>query len=419
MVSLKASVREIVNQISSIDERTSSRHFAEATSARAGASAFDGLTSHSLAIASARVNSKARRSVNLVLPELSPNVIFAGIRTAIDMSVDLARSLDVELRLIYFQKRMKVREFRTLQAYLDREFAYRIKIVHVGELATSISSTADTWIATHWTTAHSLDVAARLGVVEKSRCIYLVQDYEPGFMPWSTEFALAQATYHAGFTLIVNSSPVAKYLREHESLDVAPERVFRPKLDIERLERAASIRLGNSSTPRIAFYARPNKPRNMFKLGITTLRRVADMLGESSSVEIVSMGASHRAPSGALPRGMRVLGQLDWSSYFGELARTDVMLSLQMSPHPSHPPLDAVVAGGHAVTNELEGVRGGLHPNLHAVEAEPDALAEAVVGALSHSRSAEAEHRFAPEVLATLGEPMEAVVATVSKMFKD
>ncbi|MGB3374669.1 MAG: hypothetical protein WBA87_05960 [Microbacterium sp.] len=417
MVSLRHRAREVVDDIASMGDRNASRHFAEVTASRAGASTFDGLTSHSLAVASARPRAGAPRAINLLLPELSPGVIFAGIRTAIELSASLADSIGAALRLIYFQKRMKAQEARNLELYLDREFSREIEILHIRELATAVTGRSDVWVATHWTTAHSLDVAVRLGVVEKANCIYLVQDYEPGFMPWSTEFALAQATYHAGFTMIVNSSPVAQYLRAHESVEVPRQLVFRPKLDIARLEQAAMARSGHQGPPRIAFYARPNKPRNMFRLGMTALHQVVDQLGPTSGVEIVSMGASHGAASGALPTGMKVLGLLDWSRYFGELSRTDVMLSLQMSPHPSHPPLDAVVAGGFSVTNELGGVRGGLHPHLHAVEAEPDALAEALVQTLSESRAEGAEHRFTPEMLEALGESVDHVVATVSEMF--
>ncbi len=38
----------------------------------------------------------------------------------------------------------------------------------------------DVWIATHWKTAHPLDVAVTAGVVARDRVVYLVQDYEPG-----------------------------------------------------------------------------------------------------------------------------------------------------------------------------------------------------------------------------------------------
>ena len=45
------------------------------------------------------------------------------------------------------------------------------------------------------------------------------------------------------------------------------------------------------------------------------------------------------------------------------IASANVVLSLQHSPHPSHPPFDAAISGARAVTNEFYGTRAGLHPD--------------------------------------------------------
>ena len=67
---------------------------------------------------------------------------------------------------------------------------------------------SDYWLASHSKTAHALQVACDVGVIDRARVAYLIQDYEPGFTAWSTESVLAEATYRAGFVPIVNSTPL-------------------------------------------------------------------------------------------------------------------------------------------------------------------------------------------------------------------
>src|SRR4029453_8088672 len=64
---------------------------------------------------------------------------------------------------------------------------------------------------------------------------YLVQDFEPGFYPWSAQYELARATYTAGVPTIavLNSGLLADYLHE-EGLTFGERFVFEPRLD-ERL----------------------------------------------------------------------------------------------------------------------------------------------------------------------------------------
>jgi len=342
--------------------------------------------------------------------------MFAGARTAIQVGLSLADLLDVPVRLIGLTGRMSGELRTAVQELIRSEYsssAARVTaILGSEELSESLLGSEDRWLATHWTTAHSIDVAARLGVVNPERVIYLIQDYEPGFSPWSTDFALARSTYHAGFEPLVNSSPLASYLRAEESLVIDDRLVFRPDLDLDRLERAWDIRQRSEGRrPSVLFYARPDKPRNLFAIGMSALALVAL---EDESVEIRSAGASHQRPrSGPLSR-MTLLGRTEWDRYFDHLAEADVLLSLQYSPHPSHPPLDAVVSGGLAVTNELGGVRGNLDPALDAVEPDPQSLAVAVRRSLGLARCGRVSPPFSAGVLAALGDPLDRVLSQLA-----
>lgn len=413
--------RRVATPVLARPEMLAAKRYRAATSRLEGASAFDGLQPQSLAVASVRPR-PASPSINLVLPELSVSAMFAGVRTALGVGLELGDRLGRPLRLVGLKGSVGSNSRRSLFEYITHEFARPESSVSAIISATDLHDAAigldDIWIATHWTTAHSLDVASRLGVVAPSSVVYLVQDYEPGFTPWSTSYALARATYHAGFVMIVNSRPLRDYLSRVEMVHVPDELVFHPQLDLARLERTAERRgnrRGGQAT--VLFYSRPDKPRNLYAIGMSALSLAAlRELRRGHTFRVQSVGARHPRPAaGALTR-MDILGKLTWEAYFDALAESDIMLSLQHSPHPSHPPLDTVVSGGLAVTNELDGTRAGLHPHLLVAEPDPEALSETIRGALDRVRDGKFAAGYSPGILRALGSNLDEVVSDLSKL---
>jgi hypothetical protein len=108
------------------------------------------------------------------------------------------------------------------------------------------------------------------------------------------------------------------------------------------------------------------------------------------------------------------LGKLSWDDYFDRIATTDVVLSLQASPHPSHPPLEAAVSGAVSVTNEFDGTRTGLHPRLVSAAATPEGLGEAVVRAILAARDSDREG-YLPIADGILGRPADEVIPEIAR----
>jgi hypothetical protein len=278
-----------------------------------------------------------------------------------------------------------------------------IEVLTVKQLPEAVFSPHDIWVPTYWTTAHALDIASRLGKVDPKHVVYLIQDYEPGFFPWSSEYSLASATYHAGFIPLVNSEPLRRYIELKENVSLPSSQTFAPQLDLARLEATALAR-SRDDAARVLFYGRPSKPRNMFNIGVGALRVAQSLLSNNGiNVRVRSIGELH--PSVQLGRGthMRSIGRVGWNQYFELLADSDVLFSLQASPHPSHPPLDAIASGGWAVMNDLDGSRNQLHPRLMARRPDPDELGEAIVEGIRNSSSSPIEPRLDSEFLASLG----------------
>jgi hypothetical protein len=211
-----------------------------------------------------------------------------------------------------------------------------------------------------------------------------VQDYEPGFTALSTDRVTASGTYRAGFHLLVNSEPVAAVLRAAEGVAVDATAVFAPDLDLVRLAAIAAQRASGAPPARpvtVLFYGRPSKPRNLFALGIAALRVAAPAL-PGIPVRWVSAGEQHRYIDLGGGHRLESRGTLGWDEYFALLGECDVVLALQASPHPSHPPLEAALSGALAVTNEVAGTRASLHSRLLAVSPDPAALGAAVAEAV-------------------------------------
>lgn len=242
----------------------------------------------------------------------------------------------------------------------------------------------DVVVASWWPTAHL--AKASLTHLDASEFVYIVQDYEPGFYPWSTKSALAEATYAMPMRAIVNEPFLETFLCErrigrfgdptmqHATFLPAVDRVvFRPR----RGDRASG------DPRRLVFYARPKNPRNLFEIGLRALRQaVTDGVFEAGGWEFVAVGRD--LPD--LPLSERhVLRAQPWLSYeaYGELLGTsDVLLSLMLSPHTSYPPLEMAAAGGAVVTNtygpKTAESLSAISPSIHAAAPEVDAIVAAI-----------------------------------------
>jgi O-antigen biosynthesis protein len=377
-----------------------------------GAQAFAGLLPVSLSLASIQSTAESAPSINLVLPELRPAGIFAGLRTALEFGVKLALASGRRIRIITARNGPKQDERRVIVDLLVDEYgllsATDVDFASGTELVNLKCQSDDAWVVTHWTTAHSVEVACRLGQIDSNKVFYLIQDYEAGFYPWSSSYALARATYKAGFQPVVNSSPLREFLSANEGLEVDRDLTFAPSLDLRRLEEASRNRIRGGPL-RVMFYSRPSKPRNLFDIGVAALKIAATEFADLGlDISFVSAGESH--PTIALSKDHTLLsmGKLSWDEYFKQLANVDVVLSLQHSPHPSHPPLDAVSSGAIAVTNELGGTRAGLHPRLLVAEPDPVSLGRRIVDGARLAESNRSD--FEGDFIATMGLPIDVVV---------
>jgi hypothetical protein len=223
-----------------------------------------------------------------------------------------------------------------------------------------------------------------LAVVRAREFIYLIQDFEPGFYPWSTKSALAEATYNLPMRALVNEPLLERYLRGAGTgrfgSSAFAAQTFMPAVDRAIFARTEGARAGSR---RLLFYARPRNPRNLFEIGLRVLRDAAAAgVFDDEPWEFIAIG--HELPN--LPLSTRhVLRSQPWLRYedYGALlGSSDVLLSLMLSPHTSYPPLEMAAAGGLVVTNtygpKTTEALAAISPAIHAAAPEVGPLVEAL-----------------------------------------
>lgn len=375
------------------------------------------LSTTSLALSGIRVDHAAAPHLNLAITEVREGGIFAGVHTALTTAKELADRLGLPLRVVMLDFTSVDNDRARAERFLRDALGMPDVVVVPREAVRDAAfGSRDVWLATHWKTAHAIDVACIAGLIERSRVAYLIQDYEPGFSAWSTDSVLAVSTYHAGFVPIINSIPLWTFLRSTEALEISRDLVFAPSFETERLRATAAARRP-STVVRVLFYGRPSKQRNLYGLGLSALKATARALGEDAAdVEFYSAGELHSDTELGNGHTLRSLGRIGWDDYFTFLSTVQVMLSLQQSPHPSHPPFDAAISGATTITNDFGGSRGALHPRIIAVTPDTAALADAIGTAIGHARGS-APEGYLPVADTALGYPLgHALDAAIARL---
>ncbi len=217
----------------------------------------------------------------------------------------------------------------------------------------------DRFIATNGWGAHVAHHASReLG---QDRFMFMVQEYEPYFLPMNTISALFQQSYRfPQFQLF--STPLLRDFFKLNKIGVFARpgteknhavfrnaiQKFKPSIDDMR-----------DRERRILFYARPeaHAARNMFELGMMALAELARSPDfDADKWKFYGMGSIGGASKIRLTRDvvMEMMPKTDLQTYTKLLPHHDVGLSLMLTPHPSLVPLEMASAGMWTITNTFE-----------------------------------------------------------------
>ena len=291
--------------------------------------------------------------LNLVLPTFVSSYVYGGITSALKVFQRLSELLGFEQRIIIVGDE----KFAEKTSYHLSGFSHNGKdrgIFFLAEDQRISVRKSDIFLFSSWITAYVFYPVhfwqkKTYGTKER-KVIYLIQDYEPGFHPWSAVYMLAESTYHEGTDTIAvfNSKELRTYF-ENNGYRFCSEWAFSPELN----HRLRELLLNNQSQERkkrIILYARPATPRNAFQLIYDGLKLWANRYDDAKNWEILALG--DKFVDLPLPgNSIRFLGKLSLEEY-GEIMLTSYAgISLMISPHPSYPPLEMSTFGVRTITN--------------------------------------------------------------------
>jgi len=339
------------------------------------------------------------RRLNLLLPSINAQHYFGGIHTAVMLYRELCRHFP--------RSRIIVVDSPPGAAALARFPDHELALCDTNSLAarqitpfsdrygrTLPIEPHDRWLATAWWTAHAAqrlqDWQARQYSAHEPLA-YLIQDFEPSFYPWSSQSALALATYRPERDLgIFNTRMLADYFAM-QGLRYDKMWTFEPTLnqDLRDQFRIVSAQGRASRKRRIVVYGRPSTPRNGFELICEALRHWGWAEPTARQWEIVAPGEI-AASIDLGPVRVEALGKLPIDAYAQLLASSAIGLSLMVSPHPSYPPLEMAAFGMRVVTNRFANKDlSQFTPNIRSVPSlTPDGIAATLSACCAEFESA-------------------------------
>lgn len=333
--------------------------------------------------------------LTLILPSASAREAFGGVTTGIDFFFELADALKrqgaFDLRII------SENPIEAAASIFDSEPYSQRTDVDLAILNTSERRIAtrknEIFIAFNWWIRLNLEPV----VEEQARSfarpvlpvIYLIQEYEPAFYPFSSAHMMALRAFNSKApTLgVFNTEELLEYFKAQGNR-CTEYHVFEPRMN-------ASIRKHNSNLtidekePLVLVYGRRQIPRNCFSMLIAGLKEWAKHYGEEHlDWRIVSAGLPHADIVLSGTHKLASLGKLSLDEYGKTLRRTSVGLCLMSSPHPSYPPLELAHFGARVVTNDYANKdMKKRHENFHTVtDILPETLARALEAAISNCK---------------------------------
>jgi hypothetical protein len=338
--------------------------------------------------------------LSLVLPLLQKGSDFGGTATGIDifcrlfLALSAARPFDLRILVTNVVAETDTSIIITRAAKAGLAITpEQIELVHspqaeIGVRAAEIFMPYNWWVTLNF--AYLRDQQAALFGNSPKPLVWLMQDYEPAFMAFSSGHMLARAAYDTCGPLwgVINSSNLARYI-EAQGHEPARRFVFEPVI-VDALRPYLDQVATSTRKRRVLVYGRPTVERNCFPALVRGLRRWARDYPEFADWEVISAGVPHDPIDLGNGRKLTSVGKLSLDEYAQMLLSCSAGVSLMASPHPSYPPLEMAHFGLRTVTNsyfckDLT----AFHPNIQSVTSIAEAeLAAALAEACRRSASA-------------------------------
>jgi hypothetical protein len=322
--------------------------------------------------------------VNLAIPYLArEESIFAGTRMILALGAVLLKN-NLKVRFVitdefWDQNGDKIAK-NNFYKYFPDCVDYDFEVVSVSEDQTRKLEVSqyDLFVATAWWTVYAWNQIFSNNLIRYKKLFYLIQDFEPGFYPWGSDYSLALDTYKKNIFPIYSTESLRTYFEKVIKIrsDKEESVFYLPEISKETFYPAKADFYAAKRVKRVFCYFRPSIPRNMYRLLLESLKgSIRSGLFKKDDWDFFSGGENHTAIDLGMNFQLLSLGKMSYSEY-GEFLRTcDVGISLMFSPHPSYPPFEMAQSGVITITNSFPGKDlSEVSKNIISCEATEESL---------------------------------------------
>lgn len=306
-------------------------------------------------------NDKIR--INIIVPSVDVKHVFGGIATALTFFEKLTAGVDCMKRIIvtdapvFAETMVDLPGYHVSDAMSDDESDGQI-IPFADRAGRTIAVRKnDIFVATGWWTAYTIADVIRWQKATyrvENPLIYMVQDYEPGFYPWSSRYMMADSTYRLEIPTIavINSKELEDFMKVN-NYSFYRSFCYKPVLNVElkkhllRLEEEKKV----PRKKQIIVYGRPGVERNAFALIVGSLKRWVQLKDDVSEWNIIAAGESFEDIDLGKGKALHSIGKVSLKEYAEIMHESKAAISLMVSPHPSYPPLEMSTFGVRVITN--------------------------------------------------------------------
>jgi hypothetical protein len=337
--------------------------------------------------------------INLVIPSLSPGIIFGGYISFFNFAARLvARGYAIRFIVTESMSHTKEQLLPMLAGFPAASLAVRnaevIRAIPYMPYPPIPASRHDVFIA--YSAMSALLCHRACEDLGTDKFIFYLQEEEGHFHAHNAYRATIEYVYTLPHIPIFNSEMLANYFRMRRlgifGHDAAPGRhmTFRHALSTTRFPTQGEM--SGRSPRRLLFFGRPEQhaERNLFEIGLLALRKCCDAgMFAPGEWELHAIGAMTDGFSLDLGHGrsLKFLARRPVVEYAELLYQYDLGLSLMYAPHPSVPNFEMAAAGMPTVTttfvNRSKAEMESVCPNFIAV---PPHI-EGVVGGLTEALS--------------------------------
>jgi glycosyltransferase involved in cell wall biosynthesis len=309
-----------------------------------------------------RISIAAPRRINLLIPNIDLKHFFGGYITKLNLARRLAEAgFNVRLVIVDICDYLPSVWRRQLQSYDGLEELFdKVETVYAYDRSRLLTvSQDDVFMATTWWTAHIAHEAAN--TLNKSKFIYLVQEYETFTFPMGTFASLANQTYDFPHFAIFSTELLRDYFRQNrlgvfsESVTAGEESSISFQNCITSVGRITRDEIAGRLPRKLLFYARPeaHAARNMFEMASLALSEAIAAGYFEGEWEFYGIGTVGTLARVELSNGvyLTLYPRQTQEKYRQVLREHDVGLSLMYTPHPSLVPIEMASAGMLVVTN--------------------------------------------------------------------